>query len=579
MRLTKLFILTTSLVLTLVSIMLVRSVLQEWRTVNAAQRGLTAMEITYLAMKVAEKASFERGPTIAVLGDSDTFDPAKRVRLIAAREASDAAFSAALQPLAAMSSAEHQAAASQLGKAQEQLKRARQQVEKVAALPYAERTARTSRITRVPIDDMFAVIDTALEAVTILSADAERVYPELSQPLVGARLAAELREYAGRLGSQFTTPIGAQKPLGAEERRDIPLLIGRIDQLRQLIEVQARANSAEPRIAAAITEMKNHYFAVGLPFIGELTAAGTEGRDYGLDLGRFVAIYVPEMASIVKLRDTLFDVARSGARIRYAQARRDLMINAAIGLLVLLIEIMVFVLIRWRVLLPLLDNTRAVVAIAHGRLDTQLPASTRRDEIGDMQNAVAVLKKTAEEKQQLELERDRLIEQLQHSSSVDFLTELLNRRAFVERITQQLALAKRQAWSVALIVFDIDHFKLINDKFGHSTGDKALVRIASIALREFRAADTLARYGGEEFIALLVDCNRDDAVAFAERLRAAVARTVMVADSGEPYQITASFGVVGAKAHDIHDTNAFFQLADKALYRAKDEGRDRVVAA
>ena len=293
MRLTKLFILTTGLVLSLVSIMLARAVLQEWRVVRAAQRGLQAMEITYLAMKVAEKASFERGPVIAVFGDGDTPTPAIRERLTKARAASDAAFADALQALA--DTPEHRAARSQLVAAQEQLQRARQAVERVAALPHAERNAPATRITRVPIDQMFAVIDTALEAVTILSGNAEHVYPDLSQPLVGARLAAELREYAGRLGSQFTKPIGARTPLGAEERRDIPLLIGRIEQLRQLIEVQARAGVTDPRVAAAINDMKLRYFNTGLPFIAGLTAAGAEG-------GRIHRLERPRQASVRRAR-------------------------------------------------------------------------------------------------------------------------------------------------------------------------------------------------------------------------------------------------------------------------------------
>jgi hypothetical protein len=92
MRLTKLFILTTGVVLTLVTIMLVRSVLQEWRIVNAAERGLKAMEITYRAMVAAEKVSFERAPTIAVLGDNDWQDAGKQAQLAAVRKETNAAF-------------------------------------------------------------------------------------------------------------------------------------------------------------------------------------------------------------------------------------------------------------------------------------------------------------------------------------------------------------------------------------------------------------------------------------------------------------------------------------------------------
>ena len=579
MRLTQLFMVTTGVVLTLVSAMLVRSVAQEWRTVNAAESGLQAMELAYQSMKVAEKASFERGPTIAVLGDGDTPDPAKRARLVTAREASDAAFALPLQTLGASSRPEHQAAAALLGKARDQLSTARAEVERVAALANAERTASTTRVTRVPIDQMFAVIDTALEAATVLVTDAERAYPELATPMMGARLAAELREYAGRLGSQFTRPIGAQKALSEAERKDILILIGRITQLRQLLEVRSRAVIAEipkQRMAEAIAEMQSRYFAVGLPFIDNLTQVGTSGQDYGIDLAQFVARYQPEMASIVKLRDTLFALARDQAQMGYSEARRNLWINSAIGLAVLMIEITVFLLIRKRVLQPLLTNTSAIVAIAEGKLDTPVPHSERRDEIGDMQNAVAVLRKTSVKKKQLESEHQRLIEQLTRASTVDFLTGLLNRREFAAQTRTHLALAKRHDWSVALIVFDVDNFKLVNDQYGHYTGDATLVQIAKVAQREFRESDVLARYGGEEFIALVLDCNAEQAAALAERVRTSIEKAPFVNADGEAFSVTASFGVATEKATAISDPGIFFQWADQALYRAKRAGRNRV---
>ena len=110
MRLTRLFLLTTCVLLTLVSIMLARSVMQEWNTVSAALRGLRAMELTALAMTIAEKASFERGPTIAAMGDADTPTPAVQERLAKARAVSDAAFDATLKALANSSRDEHRAA-------------------------------------------------------------------------------------------------------------------------------------------------------------------------------------------------------------------------------------------------------------------------------------------------------------------------------------------------------------------------------------------------------------------------------------------------------------------------------------
>ena len=152
---------------------------------------------------------------------------------------------------------------------------------------------------------------------------------------------------------------------------------------------------------------------------------------------------------------------------------------------------------------PLLTSTSAVVAIAAGKLDTPLRVTTRTDEIGDMQRAISDLRHTSADKRRLEREREQLIEKLQLHSNTDFLTNLLNRRAFTERVTQQLAIAQRNNWPVALIMFDLDHFKQVNDLHGHAVGDTVLTEVAVIASKLFRAADTLARHGGEEFIACL----------------------------------------------------------------------------
>lgn len=224
------------------------------------------------------------------------------------------------------------------------------------------------------------------------------------------------------------------------------------------------------------------------------------------------------------------------------------------------------------------------MAIAEGKLDTTLTHTHRTDGIGDMQNAIAALKKTSERKHQLESDNERLIDKWQLASSVDFLTGLLNRRAFTERAAELLAKAKQNDWDVALIALDIDHFKDVNDRLGHWVGDTALTQIANVARSVLRTAqssdqsDTLARYGGEEFIALLINCDQTAAVTIAERIRVAIAETTLDASQGQTFSITSSFGVAAGNARQISDTNAFFIVADRALYSAKAQGRNRVVA-
>lgn len=409
MRLTRLFLLTTGLLLSLVTALLLRSIWADWRQVGAAELGLAAMQRAYLGMKVAEKASAERGPAIPVLNDTEPPDPAKRARLDGFRRVSDAAFDEALAALDGSTDPASVSAHAELARAREELARARIEVDRVAALPHAQRSAPGQRLTRAPIDQMFAVIDTVLGGVTTQSTAAEAIYPELVMPLVGARYAAELREYAGRLGSQFTAPLATQQPLGRDDQREIAVLTGRIEQLHQLIKLPARR--ADAPLQAAIAAMDTQYFGIGLPFIHELTERGVTGQPYGMDSATFVARYVPPMKSIVELRDTLFTAARDAATAHVAEARRRMAINAGLGLAVLCIELAVFLLIRHRVLLPLLHSTRSMNGIMAGRglpSDHQAPA-TRDDEIGDMQRAVAALRDATLRSRALEAEREQLI--------------------------------------------------------------------------------------------------------------------------------------------------------------------------
>jgi diguanylate cyclase (GGDEF)-like protein len=578
MRFTRLFLLTTTLLLTLVGLMLARTLWADARAVQSAESGLRAMAMAYQVMKVAEKASAERGPTIPVLNDGDPPDPARAQRLLVARQASDTAMAEALAALKAANSPLATQAQSLLVQAEGQLRDARAEVDKVAALPVAQRRAPGSTLTRQPINSLFAVIDATFEPITLLSGQAERIHPHLSLPLVGARYAAELREVAGRLGSQFTTPLATQSPLGEAERRDIPLLLGRITQLRQLLMVKARTSEPDASVREALDQLQRRYMETGLPFIAELTAAGTEGRPYGVESAAFVARYVPEMKSIVELRDRLYESGRLAAEQEVAAARQRMRVNGLIGLAVVLVELGVFLTLQRRVLLPLLHNTRAMQRVMHGELELALPTGHSRNEVGELQQAVCALRDTSLAKRALQAERERLVDELRLASTTDHLTQLLNRGAFEARAEQLLALAQRSGTPLSLVLFDIDNFKSINDKHGHAAGDAVLRSVAATAAAHFREADLLARYGGEEFIALLPSTSAQGALQLAERLRHLI--EALVHEDMPDRRVTASFGV-----HTVVVATAECSLAglcraaDMALYKAKQAGRNQVMPA
>jgi diguanylate cyclase (GGDEF)-like protein len=158
----------------------------------------------------------------------------------------------------------------------------------------------------------------------------------------------------------------------------------------------------------------------------------------------------------------------------------------------------------------------------------------------------------------------------------DGLTGLLNRRAFDEALPEMLGRAERLGETISLLAFDIDHFKRVNDTYGHAAGDDVLKALAQIVRDQLRPIDRVFRTGGEEFAALLAGTDAGGAVEAAERLRQAIkARTVRIA--GAEIGVTVSVGVAAITGTSSPDV--LTGAADAALYRAKRGGRDRVVVA
>lgn len=166
-------------------------------------------------------------------------------------------------------------------------------------------------------------------------------------------------------------------------------------------------------------------------------------------------------------------------------------------------------------------------------------------------------------------EREKAEEALERLSVTDHLTQIFNRLKFENVLETEIQRAKRHNRTFSLIIFDIDHFKNINDSFGHEVGDNVLRKLTKIISVHIRAIDIFARWGGEEFIILIVENNIEDAKSFAEKLRRDVESTGF--DSG---RLTCSFGVTEYIEND--DTSTIIRRADMALYEAKRNGRNLV---
>jgi two-component system, cell cycle response regulator len=172
---------------------------------------------------------------------------------------------------------------------------------------------------------------------------------------------------------------------------------------------------------------------------------------------------------------------------------------------------------------------------------------------------------------------ERVLKQLYESSVRDPLTGAFNRHYFSSQLTSELAYASRHDQPLSVVLLDIDFFKKVNDTHGHLGGDAALVHLSQVFAKSLRTEDLLSRYGGEEFVILLRGIPVDRAIAVAERLRQSL-ESQPVVHGDTTFTITASFGCASLACCRATTTDGLIEAADRRLYRAKEAGRNRVVA-
>lgn len=168
-----------------------------------------------------------------------------------------------------------------------------------------------------------------------------------------------------------------------------------------------------------------------------------------------------------------------------------------------------------------------------------------------------------------------MIDHLRRQAALDPLTEIPNRRHFEERSAQILAARDTAGACLAVMMMDIDHFKKINDSFGHASGDQVLKEVARRARKTFRSHDLLARFGGEEFVALLSVGNDSEAIELAEAMRQSISGIEIIVNDS-PLYVTISIGLAIGTSADRFSLEVLLRRADEALYRAKNTGRNCV---
>ena len=267
---------------------------------------------------------------------------------------------------------------------------------------------------------------------------------DASDMMALAILAGELREQAGLLGSTFTPALSRRRALNDADQLKIERVLGRIEELQTLID--ARISSIpELRGTIAYMDMKHLYMGDGIAYIERLRELASRGpAGAGLTTREVADAYVPLMRSITQFRDFMLDRVEQRIAAQRASSVRVLLATLAAAAMLAAALLLSLSQFRKRVIRPFVQATRIIGAIADGGPVPAIPLDRYRGEINGMFSALSVLKDTAASKSRLESERDRLILDLATMAETDFLTGLLNRRAFERRFEETRALARRR---------------------------------------------------------------------------------------------------------------------------------------
>lgn len=297
--------------------------------------------------------------------------------------------------------------------------------------------------------------------------------------------------------------------------------------------------------------------------VGWLALLAITGHFYGADMLTNMSTYSP-MAFSTAFTFIFFSLSVLFAKPKFEPTRTFVSPSAAGKIARRLIPLAIF--------FPIFSGWLRMTLEAHGFFDQKLGVTIfAAVNIGLWTSAIWT---TAHSLFEAEEKNKQLINLLDRTSKMDLLSGVWNRRYLEHRIESELATFKRHGTALSCIITDIDHFKKVNDTYGHHVGDVVIKAVAQILNSTVRKEDIVCRYGGEEFVVILPGTEEAEACLLAERLRVAVEDCLIKAD-GHEVRVTCSFGVAQA---DL-SSPALVEQADAALYTAKKSGRNRVVAS
>ncbi|SED59059.1 diguanylate cyclase (GGDEF) domain-containing protein [Rhizobiales bacterium GAS191] len=526
-------------------------------------------------LRAANLLAAEHGPSDSLLGEEASGDAEDVKRLSDARGRSDAALDRVASLFSGRPQDGDRLIVLSLTDIRQTLMASRATLDALIHLPLARRS---EAALRNAIESMFGVVFDLQPVIDQIGTRVVTNDPRLAGVVMMARLLGDLREYGGRIASEFTPSISNRKILSIESRVNISRVHGRIDELRFLIDHQAGLYLDDPRIQEAKLAFFGEFFIEGFAQIERLLEEGRSGSNYSMTTRQLADFIAPKLVPLEMFRETFLDIGVERVREARDAAWDWMLLSCAVMATILTALVIGIWLADRHIFRPLMATRREIIDLAGGDVSTPERRAVGSVELRVLFEALDILRASQNRRDMLEKEREVLSAKLKQQAETDALTGLLNRRA-LDRIGQGVV----ENWpapcfEVGLILFDIDHFKAVNDLHGHVAGDRALQEIATRTRDSLRATDVVARYGGEEFAILLPNRDLNTVGLLAEKVRRSIAGAKIEIAPGKEIDVAASFGVAVGRRGDT-GWEPLLKAADAALYEAKRLGRNRVVLA
>ena len=558
----KLYIAMSIIILSLCSLS-IPLIVKSYRDYNKTNQALTEIQALQAVADLANKISRERAPANKLMS-SNQQDFAKHVlELKLYRLTVDEQMKKTLEVL--KHSNLPNLDLSLFDRLDEALTQGRQQVDAYAALPREQLNAETMDQA---ILKMFNAWDRSHDVLKDVIAVSEGKDTAVSNFYVQILLLADLRDQAGRAASNVMAHVAFKQPIPETNLARSLQTRKQVMYLWELIDTLQPERDKTEEFKVLHQAVYNEFLAKGLLIVERLMNESIYHRPYYLTGTQLTEAIVDKFSTVVELQNYLLKYSVEKAIIEKHKAQNILLTTVGISLISIFAALFTMIYARKRVFSPLIQAREILFDLSHSSIRPN-PMDTKDQpaNVYSLFTAIQQLKQTLQQ-------RDALEFRLKNIAHLDSLTGVANRYALNEYI-KLLENQPTQFSETCLMVIDIDHFKQVNDVYGHLMGDQVIQFVAEKLKENIRTSDLLVRYGGDEFIVLIENVGMERALKIAEKIRSEIYEAKSVDNVRCPdLKVSISIGVaIGATSW-----MALLEKADRALFQAKEQGKNKVAS-